>query len=681
MTADHLSYQRAVQVSLLGLVIQVVVGLALLLYAVQGGDPAAMSGALATACGIPIWIALALVFNQHRLERLEAMEVEAYRASAAAQASVFEEAGADQQVQASRLAWMHRWFLPAMSLLIAGVYIGVGLFLYNANKSYPHVSPFKAPPASGWAIAIGVVVAVVGFIFARFVAGMAKQPVWQLLHAGSGAAVASSLIALGLAVAHFFVSALDSTLVMRYLPLAIDAMMIALGAEMAMNFVLNLYRPRRAGVYLRPGFDSRVLAFIAAPDRLAKSISDAVNYQFGFNVSSTWFYRLLSRSVGSLALLAVLLIWGMSVVSIVKPDEKGLKITNGKLSAEVGAGLVWKLPWPFSKVETFPASAVNEINVGTGKPTAEGPILWTNAHTAVENYFLVQPGREGGGSAGSGGMALIAAEVPIHYVVSDLRKYTQLAQDDIGADPQRMRQALLRAEASSVVTEHLATHSVQEVLGASRGEIASSLARDIQAAWDTLNDGQGSGAQVIFVGLNGVHPERETAAPAFEAVVQADAAKQKTIQEAESAANIILANVVGDYARARTILAELDVLNTMKSTKASEGQVVQQEQKVMDLILNSGGEAATIISTANANRWKRHMGERARAIRSEGQIAAYRAAPRAYRIDAYLIALRDAAQAARVWIVPFQSVRVRMDSTEVQPDISGFEADLEKNQK
>ena len=681
MTADHLSYKRATSVSLLGLAIQFVVTLGLLLYAIYGQDPTAMSAAFAAACGIPVWVSLAIVFHQHRLERVEAMEAEAYAASSAAQASVFAESATDQTGQRNRLAWMHKWFLPAMSLIIAGALISLGLFLFFKNREYPELSPFPAPPEPGWAIAIGVIIAALCFIFARFVAGMAKQPVWQLLHAGSAASVGAAVLGVALVIGHFLKAALDQNTALRYMPLIIDVGMIAIGAEMLLNFVLNLYRPRRPGEYLRPGFDSRVLAFVAAPDRLAESISDAINYQFGFNVSSTWFYRLLSRSIGGLLLLGVLIIWGMSVVSVVNPDEKGLKLSNGRLAAEVGPGLVWKLPWPFGKVETFPASAVNEINIGAGKPKPNEPILWTNAHATEENYFLVQPGREATGTEAASGMALLAAEIPVHYNVADLKLYNALAQNGPSSNPQRFRQDLLRAVASSAIIERMANYSVEQVLGAERGQIGAALAADIQAAFDQLNEGAGGGVRVMFVGLNGVHPERETAAPAFEKVVQADQARQGKIESARGEAIKTLATVAGDVERARTIVTELESLDRMRGSKADNAAIILQEQKVMDLILGAGGEAATIISDANARRWARHMGERARAVRSEGQLAAYRAAPRAYKMGVYLDAMREAMRDVRVWVTPFENLRIRTDFSEIQPDITGFESDLESKQQ
>jgi len=682
MTADHLSYKRATSVALLGLAIQTILGVALLLYAIFGEDPAAMSGAIAIGLGVPIWVALALVFHQHRLERLEALEADAYRQSAAAQASVFEEAGIDQQVQSGRLAWMHRLFLPSIGLLIGAAYLGLGILLFILNRDYPHLTPFERPPKTGFAIAIGVGMAAIGFIFARFVAGMAKQKIWSLLNAGSAASVGAAVIGVALVLSHFVATALNQNLLVRFLPVAIDIYMIALGAEMLLNFVLNLYRPRRSGEYLRPAFDSRVLAFVAAPDQLAASISDAINYQFGFNVSSTWFYRLLSRSVGGLLLLGVLLIWGMSVVSVVKTDELGLKVTNGRLAPPVGAGppgqvnpgLVWKLPWPFASVTTFPAKAVNEINVGTLRPTGNEPILWTNQHSPQETFFFVQAGRATDGAAGD---ALLAAEIPVHYVVSDLTAYMQLAQDGPRNDRQKFRQSILKSIASGVAIQQMAHFTVEEVLGAKRSVAAAALATEIQRAYDAID----CGVRVTFVGVSGVHPERETAAPAFEGVVQADQNRQATIERAREFEIKTLARVAGNVDRARQILQQIEALNRLRTSGADEARIAAQEQEVADLIVGAGGEAAQILARANAARWRKHMGERARAVRSEGQIVSYRAAPRSYRMALYLDALRESARHARVWILPETPVRIRFDATETQPDLGPLEGELSKIQE
>lgn len=676
MTADHLSYQRATNVSVLGLIIQGVLGAIMLLYGVFGTDPGAMNAAYAMLLGLPIWFSLALVFHQHKLERLEAMEAEAFRGSQAAEASVFEGIAQDQTVQANRLAWMHKWFLPLVSLVVGGGYIGLAAWLWKGNRDFMANADISGVPQSGWAISIGVGIAVIGFIFARFVAGMAKQKVWALLHAGSASSVLCALCGLALAVAHFALAALDAQWGLRYMPVAVGVLMMALGAEMLLHFLLNFYRPRKAGEWLRPAFDSRVLAFVAAPDRLAASISDAVNYQFGFNVSSTWFYRLASRSIFPLVALVALTIWLLTCFVVVRPDERGLVLRGGALKAEVGPGLVFKRPWPFDEVVLYPASSTKEIYVGTAKPDKDGPILWTNQHSGEETLMIVQPwGADTTG--GSSDLALLAVEVPVHYVVIDLSKYRLLAQDGRGDDTEKTRRDLLTAVASGVVMKHLATFTVDGMLGDRRAAVAEDLRLAVQKAFDALD----AGVSIKFVGVAGVHPKQDVA-PSFERVVAADANREAMLQRAKKAEIAALAKVAGDVAKAREITAALDELQRLRNARpVDEKAAAAQEEKVMGLIEQAGGQAASILAQAKTQRWQRAMGARAAAVRSEGQAASFRAAPGAYKAHQFIAALKSAADGAKVYITPFRALEVQSNFEDIQPDLSGFKPTESKNEE
>lgn len=665
MTADHLSYKRAATVSLIGLSIQSVLAVVLLIYAVLAADAAALNGAYAMLLGLPIWVVLALVFHQHRIERNEALENETYAGSSAAASTVFEEAGGDSRAQAARLAWMHKWFLPSVSLAVSLAFLLVGAYRFLvARLQLSDEATFGLPRHAGWAISVGVGTAVIGFIFARFVAGMAKQRVWSLLHAGSASAVASALIGASLAFGHFFAASAKNELVLRYLAPAIGLFMVALGAEMALNLVLNMYRPRLAGEYQRPAFDSRVLAFIAAPDRLAQSVSEAVNYQFGFNVSSTWFYRLLARSVAALVILGALILWSMSVFTVVKPHERGLLIRNGQLIKEVGPGLVIDLPWPFVKVERFRAEAVNALQIGTPPPDADKPIFWTNEHTLHEVFMLVQP--PAGGNVGSGDLNLVALEVPVHYIVNDLKKYKLLAQDGPAGRPDELRKNYLTALASSRVMRYAATLSVDQILGSGRLGMNEQIRSMVQGKFDGVN----AGVEVLFAGVAGAHPEK-TVAPAFEDVVEADHKRLTEIEKAEADAIRILAGVVGEVDRAKSIVTELDEWERLKNAKAAPEQTVRQEQKVNDLIASAGGEAAALISEARAARWATYFRARGAAASSEGLVLSYRAAPLPFKVARYLEALREGSRNSRVWITPL-STRVIVNMEEQEPMVSGF---------
>ena len=681
-SSDHVAYQRAVGVSLAGLAVQLVLGGALLVYSALTGDWAVAPVSYPVLLSSVVWVALALVFHQHKLERLEALEAEAFRGSDASAASVFEGVAADQSVQRNRLQWMHKFLLPGVSVAMAAIFVWAGFRVSGTSERalQDAVTAVEqgalettVPGATLFAMAIGAVIAVVGFVFARFVAGMAKEPTWMLLNGGAGAAVGAALLGLLVLVAHFLPRAIESTWLLENLPTVVSLAMFVLGAEIALNFVANLYRPRQAGQYMRPAFDSRVLAYVAAPDRLAESISGAVNYQFGFNVSSTWFYRLLSRWVAALVIVAAGLVWAMTSIAVVEPDERGLLLRGGTLASEepLSPGIVIKRPWPFDRVVRFPATAVNTLTVGTPKGIdAASPLLWAAPNDPGEAVFVVQPAaslsdRDSEGGVAARDLALVTFEVSVQYVVDDLVSYYRLAQDGADEDEREAnRQALLEASASSVVTAFVSQFSIDEVLAGGAGEFGAGLQQALQNRFDGL----GAGVEVVFAGLIGAHPGSDVATD-FEAVVAADPQREAAIAEERAVATETLSVVVGRVTLAREIVAALDELDRLRREDAGDDAIRAQEVAVDALILRAGGVAAKQIEAARADRWQTVMRERGRAARIEGQGAAFAAAPRVYLANLFLQSLRAAASDARVMVVP-PEVELVLDKLETAQDFN-----------
>lgn len=667
--ADHLSYQRATTISAFGLAIQLVLAVSMLVYGVLGGDYAAIFGSVPMFFGVPIWIALALVFHQHKLERLEAIETDAFRESNAAQSSVFDEVGSDQVVQASRLAWMHRLVLPILSIVIGVFAVLLALVLFRVGGA-----DSAAGGNAGWGIAIGVATAFIGFVFARFVAGMARQPIWSLLNGGAGIAMAGALVGLGLAIGHFLDIALGQSGLLDVLPVAFRILLLVYGIEVLANSVLNFYKPRKAGEYLRPGFDSRILALAAAPDRITESISGAINYQFGFSVTDGWFFKLLRRFALPAVVSALLLMWSLTCFVVIEPDETGLKLAGGKIVttervlpdgtrvevADLEPGLVFKAPWPLSRVVTFSSSAVNEIVIGTRKSHGStGPLLWKTANLPNEQFMLVQPSRAAGEGARLRDLSMLSLEMSVQYVVSDLRSYYELAQDGPRRDRESIRREVLTSMASAAATQYISRFSEDQILGRDRSRIADGLIDVVQEIFDRNR----TGVRVTFAGIAGVHPSSDVAGP-FEDVVAADQDRLREIESAEADRISTLAQAVGDIALADRIIRELDVLDRMTRDREDQDAIDEQQSRIMTMIQQAGGQASTTLSQARSDRWRRHMGERARAIRREGELAAYKAAPSAFLAERLLTAWGTATRSARVFIVP-ESVDIRIDQTEV----------------
>ncbi|MFN0010322.1 MAG: SPFH domain-containing protein [Phycisphaerales bacterium] len=658
MKADSLSFSRATGVSLLGLTLQVAIGTGAVVYGILARDTAGLHAGYLILSGGLVWLCLALVFDQHRRERLEAMETDALAAGGAGgigRTSVFDSAAEELHVAARRLAWMHRFLMPAASLVLATVQVTLGLSLLRASLKGIGPDVFVAPAQRGWAVSVGLGAAVVGFVFARFVSGMAKQPAWANLRGGAGAAACTALVGLLLGLAHFL-QYVGSDWMLRHLAPAMDGLMILLGVETFLNFLLNLYRPRKQGEVPRPAFDSRFLSFIASPDRLAESVGGAISYQFGVDVTGSWAYRLLSRSVLLLGVVVALVLWGTTALEQVEPHEQAVQVRTGRMMGVAGPGLHAKWPWPFEVFESQATTSLRRDDLMTGTPVNAGPILWTNDHKTEEVYAIVQPtplsaqaASGGGGGAGGGGaseagvsavrdIALVAVEVPLIWRINDLAKF------DAFADP-ATRDGWVKAAARGEVVRYLASLNEDQVLGGGRTEASNEMRRLVQARLDTM----GAGIEVVFAGLEGVHPDKE-AAKYFEAVVENQQQGQGAIEQGRTRAIETLTEAVGSVDLARQIAAEIDKLDSMRGQP--QAQMDAQTLVVEDLVMKAGGKAGAAIERARADRWTRHMTERGRAEAYVGQSAAYQAQPEVYKAALYFQMLKDLMAGARVFITP-----------------------------
>jgi regulator of protease activity HflC (stomatin/prohibitin superfamily) len=470
-----------------------------------------------------------------------------------------------------------------------------------------------------------------------------------------------------MAVAHFIdIAGPDAPL--RYLQVIFPVVLVLLGGEVFLNFVLNIYRPRKAGEIPRPAFDSRVLGFVAAPDRIADSISGALSYQLGFDVSASWFYQLLSRSLALLVLFGGLVIWLLTCVTMLQPHQTGRLLRFGDLveGRDLQPGLHLKAPWPIDSVLVpeqeerdergrlvrmqRTSTGIREIQLGTRSPEdGRGAILWTNEHSVNEEFFLVQSSAAGDRDARAGDLVLVAAEIPLRYVVSDVRLYEELGE------PQE-RDELLRSVGQRVVMAYMSSLRLDEVLGRQRAAISQELRRRLEEAYAGLNPDErgvarGAGIEIVFVGVQGAHPPQRVAG-AFERVVQAQQRRIAALENAQQQSIRILATAAGSIEDAERVAALLDqAAAASDGTPEGAARARALEQEAEDLLIEAGGSGASAILAARAERWQEHMGTRAAAELHNGQVAAYRASPLLFRTSLYFDSLLELMRDARVVIV------------------------------
>lgn len=702
MRADFQTFRSAATVSIRGVFLQLGLAGVTLFYGVKSGEQAAVTAAIFMAAGAAAWLVLAIIYDQHRRERVEAMEIEALAAGPTAGTSVFS-SQEDFRPAAKRLAGLYRFLFPIASLLIAGALIGGGVLRYMQAGPVP--AAIAPPMYPGWGLGLGIGIAALGFVVARYAAGLAKQPVWSNLKAGAAFTVGSSILWLAIAVAHL-VDYIGPDVLVRYLPRTSAVFLVVVGAEMVVQFLLAIYRPRKAGDMPRAAFESRLLGFAAAPDRIAQSISDAVNYQLGFDVTSGWAYRLLSRSLAPLALAAAAIGWLLTCVVVVQPHQRAIILRFGEpVGRAVGPGPHLKWMWPietsyvpeyFEKddkqnlvLKDRTVTGLRLMQLGTQPAITKEPILWTNDHVGEEvwQYVRIGPGGENVQGADVVDVAAVSVEIPMQYRVSDVKLFDELAAPE-------ERDDLLRAIARRETTQFFQNQTLDTVLGGDRIKLSDQLRDRVQKAFDQLNPGpdgkpRGAGVEIVLLAIAGVHPPKDTAA-AFETPVQAGQRYEARILSAESDAIQKLTEVVGDAALAERLTAEVKVDEQLKAAAsaakpgspeaiAASKALVEHQLKVQEMLLEAGGSTAAKLADARRARWQANLSARGEAMGYKGKEALYLAAPELFRLNTFFDSMKTALANTRVLILS-DEVQNRLN-LDIKPKDFGTEIFKSDNSK
>ncbi|MCK4660272.1 MAG: hypothetical protein KAV82_12185 [Phycisphaerae bacterium] len=668
--------RRAQLAALMGLVLQVAMFAVLLIVGSIYESSSIRAEAIHLHLGIYIWLALILLYSQRRSAGVEQLETEELkrRRETVQDTGIFDLEDDAMLVQRRRLNWMYRWFVPAAALLLAlGHIIWAGWWYVAAMPVRDERWASCIDPQRALPFVVGATFFC--FLYSRYASGMARRSEWRLLRAASSYMAGNAFLCLtavvGLALVIYEVPYAEA--VVTYV---IRLGMLILGVEFFLNFVLDFYRPRMAGAEHRPAFDSRLLGLISEPGGIARSIQEAINYQFGFEVSGTWFYQLLKRSLLPLALFALLVLIGLSSVVIVDADEQIFVERFGQVlqpaGAPLGPGLQWKCPWPVDSVQRERVLQLQRMTVGEAAKQRDEEsdlkeqeaILWTGKHDYIPELMLlvaspkpkgqaeeespgaVQPATANADDAEGRAVAvsLIMASVDLECRISDLYKYSYNYVDP---------DAVMENVAYQVLADHAASIDVSSFMGPRREEISKELRVLLQRKFDELN----LGVELTFVGLQSAHPpSKDNVAKVFQDVIAAKSRKEATIQTAIGIAERMLTRVAGSKQRALELNdVLLDMERLSKGPQVDSQALAEVESRVNELMfgcLEKGvspmsGEAAAKIADMRAETSKRISEAESKERTFKNELLAYQAAPQLYQMRRYLEVLRGSLHQVR----------------------------------
>lgn len=650
------SSKRPVHVALVSLILSLVFfGISFLLGRWSGFSAISAVGWLNLSVAL-IWLVLWLQFYQRSLaeqEKLDAGQLGREGAS-----TIFQ-AGSEQAtlfyVANRRLQVFERWFIPIFSALIAAYQAGIGLYLLTAGRTAIATEEMKQPLLCGICMAA---IAFTSFLISRYATGMSSQPEWKPLRAGGssllGVAVLCFALAVSLALAYLF----NFDRFASIMALVIPALLVVLGAETALNLVLDIYRPRLKGLYSRSAFDSRLLGVINEPGGILRSAADAIDYQFGFKVSQTWFYKLLEQAIAPLALFAGVTLYLLSCIVVVAPDEQAIIEHFGNPVNDVndvrlaGPGLTLKWPWPIDKVYKYPTKRIAEISIGFVPKTDKqgrvehGPLLWGESHYQQEYELLVASDQRGTKSVGGTvPVSLVIAAVPVQYRIKDLYSfvYNHSAPEKFLASI--CYRELTKLAAAARIEVDSPADLAHSLLGAGRTEAGDLLAARIQKDADEA----GLGVEVVFVGLQGIHPPVQVAAD-YQKVIGALQKKQATILQAQADRNNTLSALVGSVAEAEA-LYDLWGRYQRAMTSNSTAEAERLGKQLDTAFAQAKGDIFKTLRESKSYAFQKATLAEATSKRFAGQLKAYEAAPQIFVQQQKLAMLENALDGIRKYVV------------------------------
>lgn len=576
------------------------VGISGFIVAAYAGTPAGQIAMIFVGLGALValvgWFQMRLE-ERERLEKLEFDELARSKGGSA----LFQTSAADVFPAQRSREQFERFFLPVFTVFLLLVEAAAAFFLWRSLERQPLL---VIPARTLVAMALFALFALVLFLLGKFSATVARLENDRLLRPGASFlllnAYASVAVAVGLGLVYLGYARAD-----LYVAFGLCAVLGLIAVETLIALVLEIYRPRLKGKITRPLYESRFVGLLGQPEGLFTTAAHALDYQFGFKVSETWAYQMVSEK-------SVVFIAGMVAAAILSscfvfldPGEQAIveRFGHAATAADVlGPGGHFKLPWPIDKAYRFQTGEIQTFNVGfeaDPEREADPTILWTIPHYKQEYNLLVanreetalvNTNQEAGQAAP---VNILVAGIPVQYRITNV-----LAWAYGQADPATM----LQQAATREMVRYFAGVDFFDIMAANRAEAARALQQRIQASANELN----LGVEIFFVGLQDVHPPTK-AASAFEDVDGAAEGVKSAMLKAEADTN-------------RTVVL---------AQAASEAEV-------------NAAEAAAKYRVASA------MGESARFT---NQLAAFRVAPSVYPERLYLQTFAQATAGARKYII------------------------------
>lgn len=493
--------------------------------------------------------------DRERLERFELDELARSKGSATLFANKDEETFPARQ---SRILF-EKFFVPGFTIVLLFLEAAAAWWLWIKLPEMSLVALQNQELALG---AFGLFFLVL-FLFGKYAAGIARLDQQRLLGPGAGwVLLGAYLCFLTLTGIVASIPAVGFLKVDGYLARIFCGFLGLLALETLISLIFEIYRPRVKGKVGRPLYESRLVGLMSHPEGLFTTAAKTLDYQFGFKISETWAYQMLAEKLPLFGVGLVVAALLSSCFVFLDPGEQAFLERFGHLvngDHPMGPGVHLKLPWPVDHVYRYNTEEIQSFNIGYVEDTNRAPektMVWTVPHYKEEyNMLVASIDQQSLGTADASGAAtesrqsapvnLLAVGIPVQYHISNARDWAYGHAD---------APALLEQVATREVVRYLVGVDLLDIMSSGREQAADELRRRIQARADELK----LGVQIMFVGVEGIHPPVPVAA-SFEAVNGAEQTAQAVIWRAQGMTNAtVLAAQATALEQVRTATGKAD---------------------------------------------------------------------------------------------------------------------------
>jgi regulator of protease activity HflC (stomatin/prohibitin superfamily) len=608
--------QNSKKIGLINSLVLLVVTIGTLLLAQKTGSTVGLAGAvllgIGTLIGFFSFIQSHLI-DREQAEKLEMQELDRTRGNE----SLFAGAAEDAYPARNARRQFEKWVVPGFTVLVLLCQV-IGLrWLYGELTGNEKAGDEGVRVLSIMFFALFMIIL---FMMGKYSAGLARMDGQELLRPVAnymllGSVVCTAAVA-SLTASHLGYQGWDNAI--SWILFAVVAIA---AAENLITLILEIYRPRVDGKKALLIYDSRLIGLLGQPGGLISTAAQALDYQFGFKVSETWFYRYIEQKLALILAIQFVVLFLSSSFVVIHSNEQALLERFGRKQEELlTAGFKFKLPWPIDKVYRFKTDEIQSFTLGVvddkhdeAKPEGEKVLLWTTPHNhgsstdPEQNFNMIVASKVDSNDTGAGSateavpMNLLTVSIPVHYRINDLEAWIT---NNANAG------SLLQKLAMREVTQYLIGADIDKLMGPDRASAQETLKQHI----DTQAKKHNLGAEVIFVGLQDIHPP----------VGKTD---EKAGGVAEKYEEVIVAQMNAES-------------NHLAALQYSAGKVPQAEAAAAEILAKARIESTNKVAIAEAD-----------AKRFANQIAAFQSAPSVYKTRMKLETFQEATVGSRKYIL------------------------------